>query len=65
MDYRSFEINFEINALLYSEEVSKELKNHFNEDLKNCKELNLSQWERRPKIQKFQESVCRLIAPLL
>ena len=65
MDYRSFEINFEINALLYSEEVSKELKNHFNEDLKNCKELNLSQWEKRPKIQKFQESVCRLIAPLL
>lgn len=65
MDYRSFEINFEINALMYCEEQSKELKKHFNQDLKDCEEVTLSQWEKRSNLQKFQESICRLLAPLL
>lgn len=65
MDYRSFEINFEINALMYSEKESKELKKHFNEDLKESEEVTLNQWKKRSKFQKFQESICRLLAPLL
>ena len=61
----AFKINFEINALLYNEEQSKLLKSHFNQDLKHCREVNLNKWEKRPLTAKFQESVCRLLAPLL
>ncbi len=65
MDYRSFNINFEINAMIYNEEKSKELKSHFFEDLKDSEEVDLERWLQRSKIQKFQESYCRLWSPLL
>ncbi len=65
MDYRSFNINFEINAMLYNEEKSKELKSHFFEDLKDSEEVDLKRWQNRSKAQKFKESYCRLWAPLL
>lgn len=65
MDYRSFNINFEINAMIYDEEKTKELKSHFFEDLKDSEEIELERWRNRSKGQKFQESYCRLWAPLL
>lgn len=34
MDIRSFELNFEVNAVIYDEETTKELENIFLEDLK-------------------------------
>jgi len=65
LDNRSFNINFEINALIYNEEKTKELKAHFEEDLKDCEELDLERWKERSKWCKLQESVARLGAPLL
>jgi len=65
MDYRSFNINFEINAMIYNEEKSVELKAQFLEDLKDSEEIDLERWKNRSKGQKFQESYCRLWAPLL
>lgn len=65
MDYRSFDINFEINALIYDEEISKELNVQFQKDLKYCEEVLLDLWIKRDKVNKFKESFCRLWAPLL
>ncbi|WP_452220458.1 cardiolipin synthase [Lacinutrix salivirga] len=65
MDYRSFNINFEINALIYDKAASLELKSHFLEDVKHSKKMNLEQWTQRSKAEKFKESYCRLWAPLL
>lgn len=65
LDNRSFNINFEINALIYHEGKTKELKEHFNEDLKSCKFVELDRWVERSKWCKLQESVARLWAPLL
>lgn len=65
MDYRSFEINFEINAIIYNKEKSLELKSHFFEDLEECELIDHERWLTRPKIEKFKESYCRLWAPLL
>src|SRR5690606_29518718 len=39
MDYRSFDLNFEVNALLYSEEINKQMKKAFTKDLQNAKEI--------------------------
>ncbi len=65
MDYRSLELNYEINTYIYNEELAKENKRIFFEDLANCREITLEQWSRRPWYQKFLQSVVRLFAPLL
>ncbi|MCU4177011.1 cardiolipin synthase [Carboxylicivirga sp. N1Y90] len=65
MDFRSFEQNFEVNAFMYSEETSKELKGYFMEDLKESRLINLKEWRKRPLWQKTKESFARLFSPLL
>ncbi|MCK0124281.1 cardiolipin synthase [Gelidibacter sp. F2691] len=65
MDYRSFNINFEINAIIYNEAKSLELKSHFFEDLEDSEIIDQERWLNRPTIEKLKESYCRLWAPLL
>ncbi|MBJ7881802.1 cardiolipin synthase [Gelidibacter salicanalis] len=65
MDYRSFNINFEINAIIYNKKKSLELKSHFFEDLNDSEIIDRERWLNRPKIEKLKESYCRLWAPLL
>jgi cardiolipin synthase len=65
MDYRSFEINFEINALFYNEDIACELSNIFENDIADCELIEKERWKNRNKIERFKESFCRLWAPLL
>ena len=65
MDYRSFNINFEVNALLYDEDFSQQLKELFIEDLKDTEKLELESWQNRPKHIKLIEAAAQLLAPLL
>lgn len=65
MDYRSFNINFEVNALIYNETVSKDLKTIFLKDIKDSEQVQLEAWRNRSQFNKLQESFCRLWAPLL
>lgn len=65
LDNRSFNINFEINALIYDIEESKLLKAQFLEDIEDCEAMDLETWKKRPKFDKLVESFSRLWAPLL
>ncbi len=65
MDFRSFEHNFEVNAYLYDKEITGKMKNLFLEDQQNCKQIILKEWKKRPRIEKFKESVMRMFSPLL
>lgn len=65
MDYRSFNINFEVNALIYNRDFSNQLIDLFNEDLQDCDKLEFEQWKNRSKRTKLVEAVARLMAPLL
>ncbi|SFU43474.1 cardiolipin synthase [Pustulibacterium marinum] len=65
MDYRSFNINFEINALIYDEKISAEALSHFKIDLAESREVVLEEWEKRSFSNKLAESFTRLMAPLL
>lgn len=65
MDYRSFNINFEVNALIYSKDISHQLTEFFKADLKDCHQLDLQTWRNRSKRTKLIEAVARLMAPLL
>jgi len=64
-DFRSFEHNFEFNALIYSKEFNQKMKDIFEADMLQCTRLLMSQWKKRPLVQKALESVVRLISPIL
>ena len=65
LDYRSFNINFEVNALIYNKDLSNKLTEFFNDDLKDCEQLQLDAWINRSKRTKVMEALARLLAPLL
>lgn len=64
-DFRSFEHNFECNALVYSREFNRRLKESFHADQQCSTRIILSHWKRRPLITKAAESIFRLLAPIL
>lgn len=65
MDYRSFDQNFEVNAIIYNEAIASELIDQFYEDKDHCIPLRLSRWQQRPIRRRLAESSSRLLAPLL
>lgn len=65
MDIRSFDLNFEVNAIVYDEEITIQLKNAFYQDLENADKINMQAWQNRPKYIKFFEKIARLFSPLL
>ncbi len=65
MDIRSFELNFEVNATIYDEGVTKRLEDNFREDLKLCREVTRADYARRGLWIRFKEQCCRLLSPLL
>ena len=65
MDYRSFDLNFEVNALVYSEKTAKELTIAFENDLKDSAQIDAKVWLNRPKYIHVWEKIVRLISPFL
>ena len=65
MDIRSFDLNFEVNAIIYDKGVSKMLYKNFMDDLKHSVRLNEKEWNKRPGYRKLKEKAVRLVSPLL
>lgn len=65
MDLRSFELNFEINAVIYGEQFTHQLHKAFMDDLQHSDEMSLAQWNQRNKLQAFVDAMARILAPLL
>ena len=65
MDVRSFELDFEVNAVIYSPEVSMELEKIFLNDLTRCSEITKYDYERRSMGIRVKEQISRLFAPLM
>ena len=65
MDTRSFEQNFEINALLYNKKLTMNLAESFRQDISESLEINSDVWRQRPFFKKLLESIIRLFSPLL
>jgi len=65
MDIRSFNQNFEVNALIYDEEITADLKNGFMDDLENSYLISYDDFINKSVFRKFIESVARLFSPLL
>ncbi|MEO5649991.1 MAG: cardiolipin synthase [Ginsengibacter sp.] len=65
LDFRSFDLNFEVNAIVYNEEIAGELSDIFYEDLKDAERIDAIAWDNRPNYKKLQEKIARLVSPLL
>lgn len=65
LDQRSFDLNFEVNCLVYDEKLALQMKKSFFNDVTNSIELVLETWENRPYYKKLLERILRLFAPLM
>lgn len=65
VDVRSFETNFEINAIVYDRKITLDLKEHFFEDVNDSEEVFLKDFIHRGDRNKFMESMARLTSPML
>jgi len=65
MDLRSFNHNFELNAMLYNHEIATVAEQQFQDDLLDCRQIIPADFSNRSIWQKTKESICRLFSPLL
>ena len=65
MDIRSFRLNFEVNAVIYSVKTAERMEAIFLEDLKSCTRITRYLYGRRPFAVRVKEQFSRLLSPLL
>ena len=65
MDIRSFELNFEVNAVIYDEAATRQLEQAFLDDLPHCREITPEDYRNRSLVIRGKEQFCRLLSPLL
>ena len=65
MDVRSFQLNFEVNATIYSEKTTSRLEKIFEEDLLQCTEITKEMYDNRSLIIRFKEQFSRLFSEIL
>ncbi len=65
LDFRSIETNLEINAFMYDEKVTKDLKRSFINDLSGSRQINMNEWGQRHWFNKLRESLAHIVSPLL
>src|SRR5690606_18115479 len=65
MDYRSFELNFEVNAMVYSKNIANQLIKVFHTDLESAQKIDAESWLNRPKYIHLWEKMVRLLSPFL
>lgn len=65
MDFRSFDLNFEVNALLYDTEIAIQLSDVFYDDITHSEKIDPMSWMQRPRLHQLFEKIARLVSPLL
>ncbi|NLL78580.1 MAG: cardiolipin synthase [Clostridiales bacterium] len=65
MDIRSFQLNFEVNAVIYGKEEAEKMMEIFREDLKQSKRITKDLYNRRSLLIRIKEQFCRLLSPVL
>lgn len=64
VDVRSFDLDFEVTALIYDKEFAARLGVLYEEDLENCKEVLMPDWVKRRRRERYKESMARIFGPL-
>jgi cardiolipin synthase len=64
VDMRSFDLNFEVAALIYDKFFAVSLLKVFNKDISNSIEVQAEPWSNRKRSAKYKESLSRIFGPL-
>jgi cardiolipin synthase len=64
-DYRSFRLNFEVNAFIYDTDLGRRMAEIYDRDLLRCRTFDHDQIYRRPLVGHAREAISRLVTPLL
>lgn len=65
MDIRSFALNFEVNAVIYSAKTTRKLEEAFENDIARCTQVTRKRYHQRSLVVKVKEQFCRLFSPVL
>ena len=65
MDVRSFQLNFEVNATIYSPEISAKLEAIFEQDLEHCTEITREIYHQRSFVVRVKEQFSRMFSFIL
>ncbi|MBO0936388.1 PLDc N-terminal domain-containing protein [Fibrella sp. HMF5335] len=65
LDYRSFDLNFEVAAFVYDSGVANELGRAFADDLTQAKRIDYGQWQQGSPVRRLARKMARMVAPLL
>ncbi|MGO5053776.1 cardiolipin synthase [Lachnospiraceae bacterium LCP25S3_G4] len=65
MDIRSFQLNFEVNATIYSERTAGRLERAFENDITQSTLVNRKKYDERSLSIRMKEQFSRLLSPLL
>ncbi|MFI5131501.1 MAG: cardiolipin synthase [Chitinophagales bacterium] len=65
MDYRSFDLNFEVNAVVYNTPFAQQMRNVFFNDLKDAEKIDKERWLSRSWSEQLPEKIARLFSPVL
>lgn len=65
MDIRSFHLNFEVNAVIYSRHTTSRMEDAFLNDTRKCTRITPKKYEERSTWVKIKEQFSRLFSPLL
>jgi cardiolipin synthase len=64
VDMRSFDLNFEVAALIYNESFAARLLTVFCNDKADSTRVDPVDWSKRKRIAKYKESLSRILGPL-
>lgn len=65
LDMRSFDLNFEVSALVYDQKIAQQLRDSFYQDLEFSSEIDSERWKKRSNIKRLLEKIVRLISPFM
>jgi cardiolipin synthase A/B len=65
MDIRSYELNYEINAVIYDDDKTKEFDQQFFKDLKKSNEVLIEDFDGITRLHKVLEATARVFSSLL
>ncbi len=64
-DIRSFKLNFEINAIIYNKEFTKNVISAYENDKLNCEKLDKLKMKKLSLFKRFKMALYRMFTPLL
>ncbi len=65
LDFRSFKLNFEINAFIYDSDTTDQLEQIFVNDIRNSRVVTAAVFDQQSRWLRFKQRFSRLLSPIL